>query len=60
MKALSTLAIFLGHFGTTMANDIGPDPHVTVPSKVRTMWIAEEAFAKHWAQHHVVTHTDKP
>jgi hypothetical protein len=67
MKALSiiTLAIFLGLFGTAMANDsgenrqdggnaVGPNPYMTAPSKLRSMWLAEDAFAMHPVQHQVV------
>jgi hypothetical protein len=65
MKALSviTLAILLGPVSTAMANDGGKNHQdggtglsaVTVPSKLRSMWLAEDAFAKYLVQHHVVS-----
>jgi hypothetical protein len=65
MKALSTLAMFLGHLGMATANDsgqnyqddrraTGPDLYMMVPSKLRTMWRADDAFAMYSVQHHLV------
>jgi hypothetical protein len=73
MKTLSvvTSAIFLGFCSVAMAgndnqdsqqsytNATGPNPYMTfsAPSKLRTMWLAEDAFAMHLqnlvAHHHV-------
>jgi hypothetical protein len=69
MKTLSvvTSAILLGLCSVAMAgsdnqdsqqshtNATGPNPFMTfsAPSKLRTMWQAEDAFARYPVRHHV-------
>ena len=69
MKSLSvaTSAIFLGLCSVAMAgndnqdsqqsytNATGPNPFMTLsaPSRLRTMWQAEDAFARYPVQHHI-------
>ena len=68
MKTLSivTVAILLGLSGAAMAGDnqdsqqshtnaTGPNPFMTfsAPSRLRTMWQAEDAFASYLVQHRV-------
>jgi hypothetical protein len=69
MKSLSvvTSAMFLGLFSVAMAgndnqdsqqsyrNATGPNPFMTLsaPSKLRTMWQAEDAFARYQVPRHV-------
>jgi hypothetical protein len=71
-KALSViaLAILLGSIGAAMADDNGKNPRgrpapaglpaIMIPARARTLWRAEDAFAKYSVQHHFVkSHVEK-